>query len=76
MIKRLTIAVSVLTMLVGCASRERSSARAGIALIPSRTHRIALAELHRVIDAQAHAQAQAEREIDAHDAHPIVPQIP
>jgi hypothetical protein len=41
--------------------------------LPTRTHRIALAELRRVIDAQAHAQAHAEREIDAHDAHPIVP---
>jgi hypothetical protein len=61
-------------LLAGCCARpERSIALERpldrLTPLPTRTHRIALAELRRVIDAQAHA----EREIDAHDAHSIVP---
>jgi hypothetical protein len=78
-----------LLLLAGCCTRPERSVALGRPLerpipldrpipLPTRTHRIALAELQRVTHpgAQAQAQAQAEREIDAHDAHHIVPQIP
>ena len=69
MINRLTIVVSVLTMLAGCATRERSaSASPTPTPLPSRVHRIALAELHRVTHLGAQAQAHRNH---AHNHAPV-----
>jgi hypothetical protein len=79
-----------LLLLAGCCTRPERSVALGRPLerpipldrpipLPTRTHRIALAELRRVIDAQvqahqtAHTQAHTEPKLDAHDAHHIVP---
>jgi hypothetical protein len=71
-----------LLLLAGCCARPERSVALERPLerptpLPTRTHRIALAELHRIqahdAQAQAHQTAHIDAHITTHDAHPIVP---